>query len=543
MRATAEANTPAPRAAPCALPRLLAVALAAVTLAAYGVGVLNGFVWDDHQIIVNNPINRDLANIRQVLFDADVVFADDVADYYRPLNRLTYLFEYQLFGLRPAGYHLVNILIHLGNVLLLFVLGQRLFREPLAAFVSALLLGIHPITTEAVNFISGRNNILASLFTLATVILFLQGEETNGRRRFLLAGGSFFCGLLTKEIAVMTLPFLLLRPSFLSTETVWATLRRRAVALIPCGIGLLLYLTLRTAALPAMVSSAGVPDLWTRLAQNLYGLPAYAALILLPAGLKVYHEIPAGYLTRWPALVPGWLAIISGVVFLLRRRSLPVLWGLLWFGANYVPISHLVPFTSSPVAERYIYLPAIGIWLLAGAGVDWFYDQRRGRQFLTPGLILLALALALPTWLRTREWRDDFSLFSALVRVDPASVNGHYNLGGIYQERGDLAKAQEHWQRTVEIAPRHSQALSQLGSVALVEGRLPEAEQYFAQAVAAGPDNAEARYNLAMLLDQSGRQGEALTHYEHFLQRVPPEYRQLIPKVQARLRVLRQEGP
>jgi len=541
--ANAAAREVAPMAQALSRPsiRLLLAILVAITLLTYGNCLLNGFVWDDQNIIIKNPVNRDLANIPRVLFSADVVYADDTGFYYRPLNRLTYLLEFSLYGLQPAGYHLVNLLVHLANVLLLFALGQRLFGEPVAAFASALLLAVHPVATEAVNFISGRNNALATFFVLSSVLLFLRGSETRRNRFFILTGITFFAGLLTKEIALMTLPLLLLWSADTSgKEQVPLSLGQRCRALIPCGIAVLLYLALRAVAMPAVLGPAtNSMDIWQRLAQNLYAVPVYISLILFPTDLKVYYDIPADYLSRWQVIAPVWLAGSAALYLLLRQRNRPVLFALLWLGLNYIPISHIVPFASAPIAERYIYLPAIGFWLLAGAGVAWIEARPQFRRLLVPGLTILAIGLAVPTWLRNREWRDDFSLFAAQVRTDPASAFGHYNLGAVYRERGELDLAREQWQITVAIDPRHSQAFSQLGSVALMQGRVLDAERYYTRALAVSRNNAEAHYNLAMVMARTGRPDEAIMHYEQFLQRVPPEYQEMVPAIEARIRELR----
>lgn len=517
--------------------RFMAAILALMAIFAYSNSLLNGFVWDDSQIVVNNPINRDLANIRQVLFGADVAYVDDLTNYYRPLNRLTYMIEYPLFGLNPQGYHLVNILIHAANVLLLFLLGLRLFREPQAAFASAMLFAVHPINAEAVNFISGRNNALTTLFILLSVLTFIKGERTKEFYHFILAGLALFGGLLCKEIALMTLPFLLLAPRLDNDTPFPAVLKQRLLALVPGGIAVVVYFLLRLAVLNSLVTPPGM-GLWQRLAQNFYALPKYLELIIFPAGLKAYHIVPADYPALWPVLLPGWAIILGMLLFLLKHRNIPTVFGLLWFVLNYIPISQVVVFPSAPIAERYAYLPAIGLWLMAGALVQWLITRSYGRKLL-PTAVIYSLILTGLTLQRNGHWRNDLSLFSSLVSTDPTSVYGHYNLGCTYKAEGEMEKARWHWQQAVQLDPRHSQALNQLGSYAMVRGELAVAEQFFTRAVNAGIYNAEAHYNLAMVLAQTGRAAEAIAQYELFLRRVPFEFQQLVPEVKARIEELR----
>src|SRR5512135_2910368 len=171
------------------------VILAAVTLLVYTVTFFNGFVIDDEVIIVNNPQTFSLRNIPDVLLAPDLI-----KPYYRPLNRATYLLDYRLAGMQSAWYHGVNVLIHLGNVILLYLVCLRLLPDRMAALVAALIFAVHPANSEAVNFISARNTLLALFFSLASFLAFL-GARGRGKRLPLLSALLFFCGLLSKETA------------------------------------------------------------------------------------------------------------------------------------------------------------------------------------------------------------------------------------------------------------------------------------------------------------------------------------------------------
>ncbi len=171
--------------------------LTAVTLGVYSVSLFNGFVLDDEVIIVKNPLTLGLTNLRTVLFSPDLI-----KPYYRPLNRATYLLDYWIFGMSPMWYHAANILIHVLNVILVYVIGRRVLQNSPAAFVSALLFAVHPVNSEAVNFISARNTLLSLFFSLASFLSFMEAKE-KGVRWPLLSALLFFCGLLSKETAFM----------------------------------------------------------------------------------------------------------------------------------------------------------------------------------------------------------------------------------------------------------------------------------------------------------------------------------------------------
>lgn len=520
---------------------LLSVSLLIVSVSVYGNSLFNGFVWDDNQIILNNPVNYDLKNTGKIFIESDIVFSDDVTGYYRPLNRLTYLFDYYIFGLNPIGYHFVNIILHSVNVFILFIVGLRLFKLPVAAFVSSIFFAVHPINTEAVNFVSGRNNVLSTFFVLLTVLFFLKGEKSGRRFNFFIAGFTFLFGVLSKEIALMVLPFLLFSPCLNPSVKYLANLRVRILTLGPCWIAALLYLVARIIVLPMPLGSGEGVGLFQRLSLNIYAIPKYLAIVFFPFNLENYYTIPIDYGALWGPLLLAWLAIIWVMVSLLKRPSVPIWFGLLWLVVNYIPVCHLVPFASAPIAERYAYLPAVGMWLLAGNFVQSLCTRGLSHRLWISCSAVLFCMLAFLTWQRNYDWRDDFSLFSALVRSNPESAYGHYNLGNSYRLRGDFESARRHWERTVEIDPCNANALNQLGNVAFYQDRSADAERYYQQALAIAPQNSEAHFNLARILEQTGRYEAAISHYRKFLQRVPPEYVKIIPDVEKRIRELHYE--
>jgi hypothetical protein len=516
--------------------------LSLAVLLAYGITLRNGFAWDDTQIIVTNVINREWANLSTVLLGPDVVFNDDLASYYRPLNRLVYMIEYHLYGLHPRGYHLLSLLVHLGNVLLLYAFGKKIFTTGTSAFIAALIFAVHPANSEAINFVSGRNNLFATFFVLAALLLFHVGRERNNSKLYLLSALLFLGGLLCKEIALMLLPILFFYP-FQTEETRVRTYRERFVLLIPFISAALLYLLLRSTALSQIVTQPGTSSgVWSRLVMNFYIIPVYASLLVIPFGYKVYYTIPADIRHNLIWIIPFWS--VCGYVgsVLIRNGSKIACFALLWLVCNYIPISNIIEIPSGAMAERFTYLPFIGIWLLLGAAADHLITRGVSPKklfSLTAGVTLL---LALCATIRSTEWKNDLTLFAALVATDPTSVNGHYNLGGWYREHGDMLKARYHWERTVSLQPGHTKALSQLGSVAFVEQRLNDAERLYRQALKTGNDNAEAHYNLAMILEGTGQNAEALAHYKLFLSRVPSEYKTLVPEVTARVARLQERG-
>jgi protein O-mannosyl-transferase len=519
--------------------QLFLALLALATLLVYANSVFNGFVWDDKAIIIDNPINRSLSNVFQVLFSPDVVYQGDPASYYRPLNRFTYLMDYHFFGLKPALYHLESIFIHFMNVVLLYKLCLFLFKKAEPAFVAALLFSLHPVNSEAVNFISGRNNLLSVFFVLLSLLVYLRGRERETKAYTYWAALFFFLGLLCKETAAMLL-FVLCFFQFGAFDKSKAQFKGNLIALAPFAVAVVAYLAMRQKALSGILwSDQGALAIGPRILQNLYIVPKYLATLLYPAHLNAHYTVPQDYLSHGVALAAGWLALAALLAVLVKFRSPAALFGLFWLGVNFIPISNLVPIPSAPMAERYLYLPAIGCWIIAGQCYAVLATKLRQRAPLVAVLVLLAVVLGVLTYNRNMVWKSDASLFSSMIQAEPRSAYGYYGLGDDFKDRGDFGQAKRLWEKTLELEPHHSLALNQLGNIYLTQGMQGPAEHYYLLATEADPKNLEAHYNLAMVSESLGKPGQAISHYEQFLKNVTPEYSAVAPKVSARLAQLR----
>jgi Flp pilus assembly protein TadD len=210
--------------------------------------------------------------------------------------------------------------------------------------------------------------------------------------------------------------------------------------------------------------------------------------------------------------------------------------GMLWFAINYLPVSNIVPIPSTPMAERYLYLPAIGLWVIAADRGYALYGKMHNSKTLAAAAAAAVVLLGGVTAHRNLDWKGDIALFGSVVRADPGSSVG---LGNSRRDAGDLDGAEREWRETLRLDPAHSGAMTQLGSIAAVKGDFGKAEQWFRAALDADPGNAMARFNFALVLEKTGRPEEAAAQYDRFLSNVPLEYREYIPRAEenrARLR-------
>jgi protein O-mannosyl-transferase len=515
------------------------LALVVATLGVYGVSLFNGFVLDDDVIIVKNPLTQGLSNIRTVLFSPDVI-----KPYYRPLNRATYLFDYWAFGMNPMGFHAVNIFIHLLNVLLLYMMSRRVLQNDGAAFVAALLFAVHPVNTEAVNFVSARNTLLSLLFSLASFLAFMRAQA-RGARWPLLSALLFLFGLLSKETSFMVIGLIALYTVFPLPGAVSEKPRVSLSSLIPYVVAVAVYSAMRIYSLHGMMG-VGVPDegLFIRLARNYHIIPQYLALLVFPRDLTVCHSLPQGGLFTTAWFFPVWVGLVAGIAMVFRSGNKAALFGLAWVAFNYFPIANIVPIPSETMTERFLYLPAVGGFVLAGAGFNRLHAYVSARRVTLLAVAILSIVLGASTLGRNLDWKDEYLLFSSAVRNNPSSSPAHYNLGTVLRERGDLVAARREWEIALKLEPRNSDALIQMGTLEAIQGNLKKAEEYYTAALnspggRADPERSMAHYNLGKIYEKEEKPMLALRHYEQFLRLAGLHYAEYIPDARERVARLR----
>lgn len=499
--------------------------LAAATLLVYSVTLFNKFVLDDEVIIVNNPQTLSLSNIPQVVLAPDII-----KPYYRPLNRVTYLLDYRIAGMNPAWYHGVNILIHLGNVILLYLVCLRLLPDKAAALVAALIFAVHPANSEAVNFISARNTLLALLFSLASFLAFLEARG-RGNRLPLLSALFFFCGLLSKETAFMLVGVIALC-TFVPLQGGERRMRlpEGIFFLLPYLLSTVLYFSMRYYSLQEIVGVSLPSDgVFSRLTRNYHVIPQYLGLLLFPVDLTVFHNVPQGGLLTPPWFLPAWISLLAAVVLVVRSRVRVALFGLSWIFINYAPISNIVPIPSALITERYLYMPAVGFFIVLGVLFSWIHMQGRSKQALWGITAIVVTACGILTIQRNLDWKNDLALFSSGTRNDPMSPAAHFNLGTAYREHGDLQSASREWEKALAIDPKYPDALTQMGTMAAVQGDLLTAEKYYLAALegpqgVSDPEKSMAHYNLGKIYEKRGLPQLALQKYRQFLETVPLTY-------------------
>jgi tetratricopeptide (TPR) repeat protein len=490
------------------LPLVLAAGAAAYANALPGI-----LFWDDEVLILNNVFLRSFRYLHEIFTTSMMAGGGVLNNYYRPVQNVLLLLQYQLWGPWPAGYHAVNILFHLANASLLFGLARRLTPCVRTAFWAALLYALHPVQNETVNYASHLNSLSAFFFGMLALHLHARGRRWSS----LLSWAA--CLLCKEEGVVFFLIFLL--HDLMRADEPPARLQERLRGLLGLWLhGLLLgtYLVLHVTVfnflrLPLAEFGAqkgAYAGLGLRLLTFAKAFCVYLRLLVLPTGLHFDRDmIPVSAYTQPDAWACA--ALGAAVVFALWRasRELPVArFGLCWFLAGFLPYCGFVPFNNI-LGEHFLYLPSAGIFLaLAHLGVRRLGP--RGMALLVP-LLVFWMAQG---WRRNADWQDAARLYRTTLAGNPRSYRAANNLGTVYYREGMLQEAKEAFELALKANPSYAVSINNVGAVAEAQGKLEEALGWYQRAALADPSYALARRNLAVILYQRKALREARAEAE-----------------------------
>jgi tetratricopeptide (TPR) repeat protein len=513
-----------------------AVAVALATLLGFARTLAYDFVWDDALLIQRSQRLQQWTSLPAVLTSHFWSEVHEGSHYYRPLVSLSFFLDMQAWGINPLGFHLTNLFAHLATALAVLALARRLTGSVLAAAVAAVAFALHPIHTESVTFVSGRTDVLATLFFLLALLGYVRWRQEGGPLAFAGSLVAFFLGLAAKEVAV-TLPLILVLYDRLvgPKERMARDFVRALMRYAAYGGVIALYLVVRMAALGALVESD--PGTWgtflTRVLTTTKIVATYAWLTLVPFPANPYYVIVP---VRWPPPMDWWVAAIGLAVLMTLTlwaawRTSMLGFAALWFWVTLIPSVgvNLLPVPTAIMAERFLYLPSVGYCLLLGMGVQRVLGGGRtlGADQLRPapalGLTALLLGFVLLTLWRNEPWKDHYSLYSYMVEMSPQSDLPHVNLALVHLPRGEVLEAYAHFKRGAEIAPQNPRALVGLGLTETMLGNKEGGLKHALEGARHAPNNPNVLAFLAQLYLLREEPEHAVTVYEESLRLFPDQ--------------------
>ncbi len=453
---------------------LIILALTLVTSAAYWPVLGNGFVnFDDDRYVYDNPRVQDGLSTGGLAW----AFRSTTNANWHPLTWISHMIDCQIWKLNPLGHHLTNLLLHLANTVLLFTLFVRLTGFTWRSAFVAALFAVHPLHVESVAWVAERKDVLSTLFFLLTLMAYVRYSERPDVKRYALVTALFVFGLMAKPMLV-TVPLVMLMLDYWPIRRLARQMdrkngprpavRRLLVERIP-----LFALTLASCVVTMHVQRAGGAfnstegvALSDRLSTVAAGYGAYIIKMLWPVELGVIYPYPAGGVPAWQ--VAGSLLLFLGISVLawMTRRTRPYLaFGWLWFVVTLLPVIGIVQVGSQFIADRYTYIPLIGLFVAISWGIgDLLRRQDRLISVTAAPAAILILLLAAGTFAQSRHWKDGYTLFTHTLSVAAPSASAHTNLGIACAERGDQDAAIEHYRKALELDPNHANARFNLGN-------------------------------------------------------------------------------
>jgi len=556
-------------------PRQLIIYLLLVMaiLAVYGQIIHHDFIsLDDELHVINNRRVREGLTVEGIKWALTTNYAGN----WQPLTWLSHMLDCQLYGLNPMGHHWTSLQIHMANTLLLFFILQQMTGALWRSALVAALFALHPLHVESVAWVAERKDVLSTFFGMLTIMAYLGYVRQQRLFNYMFVLLFLCLGLMAKPMLV-TFPFILILLDFWPLNRFYyhnavfqpdagtALKRQRPLQLILEKIPLLIpvaitaVLTLWSQQSYKGVASLATYPLSVRIANALVSYVHYVVKAFWPLNLAVYYPHPGDTLSMWQIL--GAMLLVAGVSFCtvrISKRYAYMAVGLFWYLGALVPVIGLIQIGTQAMADRYTYIPMIGIYIIIAWGVfDLVAGWRYKRIVLTVAAGAVFSILMMVAWVQVGYWQNSRTLFRHAVDVTknnwlahnslgvallnekkndeaifhfkktlsikPDDVLAYNNIGSALAEQGELDEAVLYFNKALTVKPDYVTALDNLGKALFYAGNYQEAEFYYKKAIRLKPDYASAHYNLGNLLARQGKIKDAVVHYTRAVN-INPEF-------------------
>jgi len=546
---------------------LMAVLLALVTIALYWPATGFDFVnYDDPLYVTANPQIQAGLTWEGLAWAFGRVHGEGT--YWHPLTWVSHMVDCQLYGLKPWGHHLTSVLLHAANAALVFLVFRRMTGAYWRCVLLAGVFALHPVQVDSVAWVTERKNLLSAFFWLLTTWAYAgyaQGRSRNpaagnthhtsrftfhASRFYLLSLCFFALGLMCKPILV-TLPFVLLlldywplgrmqkaegrRQNVATADTYHAPSTKHQAPRFTFHVSLLVekvpffVLAAASSAITilahrglGMLDSASRLPWDLRLENALVSYGRYLAKAFWPCRLAVFYPLPAAW-PMWEVVACGLILLaISGLALGTARTRPCLLVGWLWLLGVLVPSSGVIQAGAQAMADRFMYVPVIGVIVAAVWGIHGLAKGGRHQQVAlsVAGSVVMVLCTVL-TRQQLGHWKDSETLFRHAVEVTENNYVAHDNLGTVLGQRGQMDEAIRQFQEAVRLKPDHANAHCNLGIAFQKTGQTDEAIRQFQEALRLKPDHANAHCNLGIALEKKGQMDEAMRQFQEAIRLEP----------------------
>ncbi len=550
---------------------LVCLFLVIVSLAVYWqVGNHTFIDYDDNAYVTENRHVQSGLTPKSITW----AFTTTHASNWHPLTWLSHMLDCQIYGLNPGGHHFTNVIFHILNSILMFLIFRRMTGALWKSAFVAAFFAIHPLHVESVAWVAERKDVLSTFFWMLTMGSYVWYVERPGTSRYLLAILFFALGLMAKPMLV-TLPFVLLLLDYwplgrfqvrkldvaqrteektqkdtkskkkksprhtlknavqenkiITSDYQWSLVVPFIWEKIPFFV-----LAAASSVVTFFVQQSGgavrsfdVLPLTVRVSNALVAYVSYIGKVFWPFNLAVLYP-HYGMLEGWKVAGACLLLVFISFIVIRTVRWYPYLTiGWLWYLGTLVPVIGLVQVGIQSMADRYTYVPLIGLFVMITWGVSdlagrWHYRYRKEGVAIVSAILLSILIVV--TWFQLRHWTNSITLFKHAINVTDNNSVAHNNLGIALAERGKIDEAIDHYTRALKIKPDYAKAHYNLGNALGKQGRKAEAIDHYTKALKIKPDYVKAHYNLGVVLaEKEKKYDRALFHFRESL-RFKPEY-------------------
>lgn len=542
---TAPVNRPVPPGPRRNWKELLIISVS--TLIVYGATVTYDFVnYDDYYLVYQNEsFLKNPANIFNSFSTSAFTSWRQESIYYRPVLLVSYILDYQVWKLNPAGYHLTNLLLHILTSLILYNLFRRLTGETWGALAASLIFSLHPVNVESVAWVAGRNDILLALFVLLTLYAYHLWSTVPGRPKkyFAASVASFTLALFTKESAafyILLIPLYELTINGVRFRSLFAPSKLRS--LLPFLAPLAVYLFIRMILFGRMI---GAEEIYGKLplSGRLQIVPAILAenlrFLIAPAELSVEHPLDrlVWFGSPWDAASIAIAALFLIMIIISLRTKNVISFAALWLAVGLFPALNLIPL-AVPILEHRLYTPMAAYSLLFVALFS--YAGGRKLQVGKYAALLTAAVFGLLSFTRVPVWKNSETLWLDAIGKAPSASRAYFNLAGHYFDRGEYGKSIPLIKKYLDLKPGDFVGYSKLRQAYYLARMMPEAVSTCRTMIELDPSNENRRIELASLFEGLNMPDSAVLTYQQAIEINPPgsyRPRELLGLLYARMKM------
>jgi hypothetical protein len=508
------------------IPVLICLALVILTIITFWSLKDCGFInFDDDIYVYENAYVQSGLNWNSIgqAFSSELV---GKSTNWFPLTWLSLMLDYQIFGLNPQGFHLINLLFHVMNTMLLFLIFHRMTKRLWPSAFVAALFAIHPLHVESVAWITERKDVLSTFFWMLTMGAYSYYVEHPGFRRYFFVLLFFVLGLMSKPMLI-TLPFVLLLLDYWPLQRFqeiqpgdpgykWSLIYPVLWEKVPLFVLAILssIVTYVAAQVGGGFVSVEALPLGVRIGHAFVSYIAYIGKMIWPSNLAVFYP-HTGLLVPWQVWGSVLLLIAIILAVIWKAKKIPYLaTGWLWYLGTLVPVIGIVQAGSQAMADRYTYIPLIGLFIMVSWGVPELlkkWNHRKGILLALSAVIILCFAII--TWIQVGYWQSSITLYTHTLKITDNNWQIHYNMGMTYYSLGNYRPAIEDYSRAIEIRPNYAEAYTNRGVAYYSLGNYRQAIEDYSRAIDIRPNSAEAYINRGNAYSRLSNYNRAIEDY------------------------------